>query len=196
MWLGCSLNSTVRHVLPSELGRTHASTVIPVVRSRSLASAIETTSLIPSNDSAPPVLPAAFQVGPLIVPGWFLPDTSASVVPLPASKLYAATRSLPCVVKFAVSVESALGTVTVWAFAPPSDHEANTLLPCGDGVSIAYWNPTISPTVNGVVLGTPSTVTLRPDGTLANVRLTFRGLMVTDRDAWMPSLSVAVRTIS
>ncbi len=98
--------------------------------------------------------------------------------------------------KFAVSVESVLGTVTVWAFAPPSDHDANALPDCGDGVSIAYWNPTISPTVNGVVLGTPSTVTVRPDGTLANVRLTFRGLIVTDCDAWMPSLSVAVSTIS
>src|SRR3954447_12480286 len=171
MWLGCSLNSTVRQVLPSEVGRTHASTVIPVVRSRSLASAIETRSLMPSNDSAPPVLPAAFQVAPLIVPGWFLPDTSASVLPLPASKLYTATSPVLCVVKLAVSVESVLGTVTVWAFAPPSDHEANALPDCGDGVSIAYWNPTISPTVNGVVLGAPSTATLRHDRTHATRRL-------------------------
>src|SRR3954471_112127 len=124
MWLGCSLNRTVRQALPSELGRTHASAVMPVVRSRSLASAIETASLTPSNDSAPPVLPVALQLAPLIVPGWFLPETSASVLPLPASKLYAATSPALGVVKFAVSVESVLGTVTVWAFAPPSDHDA------------------------------------------------------------------------
>src|SRR3954468_23902641 len=192
-----SLSATVRQTLPSAVGRTHASIVIALVRSRSLASAIETESLTPSNESAPPFLPAALHVAPLIVPGWLWPVTSASVVPLPASKLYAATASTGgAAVNVAFSVESALRTVTVCALAPPSDHEENVVPDCGDGVSTAYWKPTISLTVNGVVLGTLSTVTVWPAGTLANVRLTFSGLTVTDRDAWIPSLSVAVSTIS
>src|SRR4051812_2441201 len=112
MWPLCSLKMTVRQLLPSAVGRTHASSVIADVRSRSLASAIRTESLTPSNDSAPPVLPAVDQVAPVNVPGWFLPVTSGSVVPLPASKLYAAT-GLPAggAVNVAVSVEAVAGTV-------------------------------------------------------------------------------------
>ena len=47
---------------------------------------------MPLNESAPPYLPAIDQVAPVIVPVLLLPDKSATVVPLPASKLYAATR--------------------------------------------------------------------------------------------------------
>src|SRR6185312_3729494 len=137
---GCSLNTTVRQMFPSDAGRTHASTVIAVVRSRSYAA-----------------------IG---LPGWGA-------------------------LNVAVSVELAAGTVTVCAFAPPSDHAENALEPCGDGVSTAYLKPTIALTVNGVVLGIPSTVTVRPVGTLWNVRLNIWGTTVTDVDAWMQPLSVA-----
>src|SRR5919108_3344029 len=192
MWPVCSLKSTVRQRLPSALGRTHASSVIALVRSRSSASAIRTESLTPSNDSAPAFFPAADHVGPLSVPVWPLPVTSWSVVPLPALKSYAAT-GLPGwgAVNVAVSVWSVLGTVTVCVLAPPSDHDANVLPDCGDGASTVERKPTSSLTVNGAMLGTPSTVMVRPAGAVANVRLAFCGRIVTDRDAWIPSLSVA-----
>src|SRR4051812_305507 len=62
------------------------------VRSSELLSGTLTRSLTPSNDSAPPNLPAVVQTAPEIVPGLLLPDRSATVVPPPASKLYAAAR--------------------------------------------------------------------------------------------------------
>src|SRR6185503_15569722 len=50
-----------------------------------------TQSLAPSNDSAPPFRPAVVHVAPLSVPVFPLPETSATVGPLPASNEYAAT---------------------------------------------------------------------------------------------------------
>ena len=62
-----------------------------LVRSSVLESLTVTQSLTPSNDSALPYLPLVVQVAPEIVPLFPLPEVSASVEPLPASKLYAAT---------------------------------------------------------------------------------------------------------
>ena len=84
---GVSLSTTVCQSLPAPLGRTQPESVIAFVRSRSAASATVTQSSTPSNKSAPPFLPAADQVAPEIVPVWPLPVASASVEPVPASKL-------------------------------------------------------------------------------------------------------------
>ncbi len=51
-----------------ELGRTQASSVIAFVRSSAAVSATVTMSLTPSNESAPPFLPAVDQTAPAIVP--------------------------------------------------------------------------------------------------------------------------------
>jgi hypothetical protein len=77
--------STVSQPLMAE-GRTHASTVMPVVRSREAASATVTQSLTPSNDRAPPYLPAAVQAAPETVPALELPEPSAAVVPVVSLK--------------------------------------------------------------------------------------------------------------
>ena len=89
---GCSFSIVVRQLLPSPVGRTHASSVIPVVRSRLLASATVTRSLTPSKVSALPNFPAVVHVGPLIVPTLPLPELSAAAVPMPASKPHSPTR--------------------------------------------------------------------------------------------------------
>ena len=73
------------------VGNTHASSVMAAVRSSELESLTVTQSLTPSNDSALPYLPLVVQVAPEIVPVFPLPEVSASVEPVPASKLYAAT---------------------------------------------------------------------------------------------------------
>src|SRR4051812_14211414 len=78
------------------VGLTHASIVMPVVRSSEFASATVTQSLVPLNESAEPNLPPAFHVAPETVPVLLLPDASVTVVPLPSSKLYAATRPCAC----------------------------------------------------------------------------------------------------
>ena len=67
------------------VGRTHASSVIPVVRSSDAVSAIVTRSLTPSNVRAPPFLPAVVQLGPEIEPAFPLPEESARVEPEPPS---------------------------------------------------------------------------------------------------------------
>ena len=54
-----------------------------------------TRALVPLNVSAVPNFPLVVQVAPLIVPVWPLPETSATVVPVPSLKLYAATRPAP-----------------------------------------------------------------------------------------------------
>ena len=68
-------------------GNTHASSVMPVVRSSDGASATVTQSLTPSKDRALPNFPCVLQVAPEIVPVRPLPEVSATVVPLPALKL-------------------------------------------------------------------------------------------------------------
>src|SRR5262245_41915821 len=62
------------------------------VRSSELESATVTQLLVPLKDRALPNLPAVLQVALLIVPVFPLPEASATVEPVPASKLYAATR--------------------------------------------------------------------------------------------------------
>src|SRR3954453_11839630 len=61
-----SLSSTVRQ-FDTTAGLTQASRVMPVVRSRELASGTVTQSLTPLNDSPPPFFPATC-VGPASVP--------------------------------------------------------------------------------------------------------------------------------
>ena len=77
-------------------GLTHASSVIPFVRSRESASATVTMELVPLNERALPNFPAdaPAQVVLASVPALPFPDWSTAVVPLPASKPYAATRPL------------------------------------------------------------------------------------------------------
>ena len=80
---------------PSADGLTHASNVIPAVRSSEFESATVTQSLTPSKLSAEPYRPAALHTGPEIEPTFPFPDESAAVVPEPASNPYAATRPRP-----------------------------------------------------------------------------------------------------
>ena len=65
---------------------------MPVVRSSELASGIVTWSLTPSKLSAPPNLPDAERVAPLMVPVLERPDASVAVVPDGSSKPQAPTR--------------------------------------------------------------------------------------------------------
>src|SRR2546426_11370500 len=88
---GCSLNKTQRQELPSALGLTQASSVIPVVRSSDAASATVTHELVPLNESAPPYMPALDQLAFETVPALPLPDQSVTVDPDPSSNPYAAT---------------------------------------------------------------------------------------------------------
>src|SRR3954466_12569879 len=89
---GCSFRATVRQIVPRALGLTHASRVMPVVRSKVAESAIVTHALVPLNDSALPNLPAVLQVALLIVPGLPLPDESLTVVPVPSLTPWAAAN--------------------------------------------------------------------------------------------------------
>jgi len=68
------------------LGRTHASSVIPFVRSSEDVSAIVTRDDVPLKLSAFPYFPAVVHVAPLNVPVFPLPDPSPAVVPSPSSK--------------------------------------------------------------------------------------------------------------
>src|SRR4029453_15773596 len=87
-----SLSRTVCQSAPAPVGLTQAESVIPLLKSRSLASATVTQSLTPSKESAPPFLPAADHVAPEIVPVFPLPVASPAGVHVPASKDHAATR--------------------------------------------------------------------------------------------------------
>ena len=73
------------------VGNTHASSVMPVVRSSALASATVTIALVPLNDSAGPYFPVAVHVAPLTVPAR-LPTALCTTVPVPSLNPYAATR--------------------------------------------------------------------------------------------------------
>src|SRR2546421_3908854 len=88
---GCSFMTIVCQPLSATAVLTHASTVIPVVRSSSGASGTVITLLVPLNEYAPPYLPAEIHVAPETVPALPLPETSATVVP-DVSNEYAATR--------------------------------------------------------------------------------------------------------
>src|SRR3954447_12755483 len=79
----------------SAAGLTHASSVKPFVRSSAGASGTVTQLELPLNESAPPTLPAATQVVSRVVPALFCPVESRTVVPVPSSNAYDATRPLP-----------------------------------------------------------------------------------------------------
>src|SRR5687767_2817452 len=78
-----SFISTVLHP-DSVVGYTHASSVIPFVRSRPGASLTVTMSFVPSNVNAEPKRPDVVQTAPDTVPAWALPEESARVVPDPS----------------------------------------------------------------------------------------------------------------
>ena len=76
----------MRHEPAAVDGLTHASSVIPVVRSSEGESLTLTRSSIPSNDSARPKRPAVVRVAPAIVPALPAGELSATLVPLASSK--------------------------------------------------------------------------------------------------------------
>src|SRR4029078_1011660 len=85
-----SLNTTLRKALPSVVGLTQASAVIPVVRSSELELMAVTHAMVPLKERAFPNLPLADQAALERVPVLLLPDWSAVVVPLPSAKTEAA----------------------------------------------------------------------------------------------------------
>src|SRR5215471_15824199 len=95
---GCCLNSTFRQPATVD-ALTHASSVIPLVRSSEAASGIVTRLELPLNCSAPPYLPAVDHVAFWTVPSLLLPDESAAFVPLPSSNEYCATSPLAAAVE-------------------------------------------------------------------------------------------------
>ena len=77
---------TLRHTPePSAAGKTHASRVMPIVRSRPAASATVTQLLVPLNDSVLPNLPGLAHVAFATVPVRLFPDPSFALIPLPSS---------------------------------------------------------------------------------------------------------------
>src|SRR6186997_3471181 len=86
-----SFISTVRQLVPSALGLTQASSVIPLVRSSEAESGTFTIALVPLKLKAEPYLPPVLQLALAMVPLLPLPDRSGRLVPEPWSKEYAAT---------------------------------------------------------------------------------------------------------
>src|SRR5262245_8613616 len=82
---------TSRQSLDTAVGLTHASSVMPVVRSSELASGTLTRLLVPLNDSAPPYLPLVDQVVFDVVPTLPLPEKSVTDATAPSLNEYAAT---------------------------------------------------------------------------------------------------------
>src|SRR5262249_20985229 len=87
------LSTIARQPVGAEVGNTHASSVIAVVRRSEGASGIVTCDVVPLNTSALPNLPAV-QVVAVATPLLFCPEASRIVVPDPSSNPYAATRPL------------------------------------------------------------------------------------------------------
>src|SRR5258705_10379533 len=87
------LSMIARHPVGAEVGNTHASRVIAVVRRSDGASAIVTCAPVPLNTSALPNLPVV-QVVPLAAPLLSCPEASRITVPVPSSNPYAASRPL------------------------------------------------------------------------------------------------------
>src|SRR5438105_13772772 len=76
----------------NELGLTHASSVIPLVRCSAATSLIVTQLLLPLKSNAPPIpVRPCVQVAPVIVPVLPLPETSVTSVPDPSLNPYDAT---------------------------------------------------------------------------------------------------------
>src|SRR4026208_2037253 len=86
-----SFISTVRQLVPSALGLTPASSVIPLVRASELESGTFTIALVPLKLKAEPYLPPVLQLALAMVPLLPLPGRSGRLVPEPWSKEYAAT---------------------------------------------------------------------------------------------------------
>src|SRR6185312_8636316 len=103
MLLVASFMTTVRHGPPSWLGFTHASTVIPDVRSSVDASGTVTIAFVPLNWSALPYFPVVTQVALVIAPLFPRPEVSPTDVPLPSSNEYAATSPAGAFVTTAVA---------------------------------------------------------------------------------------------
>src|SRR3974390_291772 len=103
---------TSRHALFTTDGFTHASSVIPVVRSSDAESLTVTSALVPSNTRALPYMPEVVQVAPLTVPLFPFPDVSNTVVPAPSLNPYSATRPTACALAEIVS-HSKTATVTL-----------------------------------------------------------------------------------
>src|SRR5262245_43289043 len=103
-----------------EAGRTHASIVMPVVRSSEAAGLIVIQSFTPSNDSPPPKRPAVVHVAPEIVPVLPDPDVSPTVGPAPSLKLRAATSPAGLV----ANVEGAAGGAGAIAMLDASSIDA------------------------------------------------------------------------
>src|SRR6266545_4749724 len=112
---------TSRHPPPT-VGYTHASKVIPVVKSNELASLTVTRALVPLNDRAGPNFPAVVHVAASIAPLFPLPDVSVTVVPAPSLNPYAATRPAGCALTVSTKVSFALNcpslTLTVIVAVP------------------------------------------------------------------------------
>src|SRR3954451_12875682 len=137
--LGCSLSITVRQALPTAVGRTQPSSVMPVVRSSESASGTVTQSLMPSKLSAPPNFPVALRTGPLSVPVLPRPEATAVVVAPVSSKPHAPTR-----------LDGACGptvSVTVTVFGEPVAPGAVKVM------SVVYV-----PTAKSVIVGVAVTV--------------------------------------
>src|ERR1041384_5262296 len=85
---------TLRHPL-TVLGLTHASSVMPVVRSSDGASGMVTRSSTPSKLSAEPKRPCVDHAAlPVTIPALPLPEPSPTDVPEPSAKLKAATSPI------------------------------------------------------------------------------------------------------
>src|SRR5262245_56643692 len=96
---GCCLNRTFFQPLTvDEL--THASSVMPFVRSSDDESAMLTSDEVPLNCSAPPYLPDFDHVPFCTVPSFLLPDESATFAPAPSSNEYSAPRPLAAAFEF------------------------------------------------------------------------------------------------
>src|SRR6476469_6099673 len=148
--LCCSLSMTVRQAVPTAVGRTQPSSVMPVVRSSEFESATVTQLLVPLKLSAPPNLPAALRPAPLIAPVLPRPEASAVVVALVSSKPHAPTR-----------LDGACGpTVTVTVFGEP-------VAPGAVNVTSVVYVPTASPAIVGVAVTVPAFVPL-PGETLSH----------------------------
>src|SRR5262245_40198503 len=98
------------------VGRTHASSVIAVVRCNDAASAIVTSALTPLNESAPPCLPSLVHVALTIVPLLPLPDQSIAWLPAAVSKEYAATRPV-CLTPLTVQLASIAEIVPLYCLS-------------------------------------------------------------------------------
>src|SRR4051812_31525515 len=116
---------------PANDGRTHASSVIAVLRSSEVASGMFTRALEPSKSNAPPKRPSVHWA-PDSVPLLAFPELSTAVVPVPSSKPQAPTRP----------VGSTAGLVTVTA----TGAVVGRLPAASRAIAVIVWGP-LSPNV-------------------------------------------------